>query len=144
MFTNLAGQQIIKGDEACSLTAYQDEGGVWSIGYGHTGPEVIDGLQCTQAQADRWFIQDLQNVCSALTRLITVSVNDNQFSALSSWAYNVGIGNVEDSTLLKLLNAGKYDLVPFQLARWNHVGGIISDGLTKRRADEIDLWNTPE
>lgn len=144
MFCNLAGQQLIKGDEDCKLSAYRDQGGVWSIGYGHTGPEVTEGLTITQAQADRWFIQDLQNTCSALTRLLTVSVNDNQFSALSSWAYNVGIGNAADSTLIKLLNAGHYMLVPMQLARWNRVNGVVSDGLTKRRNDEIALWNTPD
>lgn len=143
MFINDAGISLIKSREGCQLAAYKDQGGVLSIGYGHTGREVTEGLTCTQDQADNWFNQDIRNTCATLTRLITVSLNENQFAALVSLAYNIGIGHFTDSTLLKVLNNGWFEQVPVQIARWNHVNGVVSDGLTKRRADEVRLWNKP-
>ena len=143
MQCNQAGVDLIKSFEGCELTAYADQGGVWTIGYGTTGPFVTPGLTITQEQADNWLTAKIQSVAASLSRMITLPLNENEFSALCSWAYNVGIGSVANSTLLKELNEGDVDEVPNQLMLWNHVDGVINQGLVRRRAAEVDLWNLP-
>jgi lysozyme len=73
--------------------------------------------------------------------LVTVPLSDNQFSALVCFAFNVGVGNFESSTLLRLLNRGWYEQVPAQLMRWNRANGEVFGGLSRRRAAEARLWN---
>ena len=143
MNCNVAGIALVQEFEGCKLTAYQDQGGRWTIGFGCAQPFVHEGVTCTEDQATAWLVQDMDEVAKSLTRIIKIVINDNEFSALCSWAYNVGIGNAADSTLIKLLNRGYIDLVPVQLSRWNRVNGIINAGLVRRRQAEIALFNTP-
>ena len=84
---------------------------------------------------------------ATVARNVSVPLNDNQFAALVCFTFNVGRGNFLASTLFRNLNAGWYSQVPAQLARWNKVeiDGVekVSNGLTRRRAAEAALWNTP-
>ena len=102
---------------------------------------VRSGMVVTQAQADQLLDEDLQLYERAVSRLVSVPLNDNQFSALVCFAFNVGIGNFESSTLLKLLNRGWYEQVPAQLMRWNRANGEVFGGLARRRAAEARLWS---
>lgn len=137
----------VKRWEGCKLKAYPDpgsrDGNPWTIGYGHTSDSflyVTKGLTITQAQADAALEHDLNETAAAIAGLVKVPLNDNQFGALVSFAFNVGVGAFKGSTLLKKLNAGDYASVPAQLARWNKNDGKVMDGLTNRRAAEAGLW----
>jgi lysozyme len=137
---NAEGLALIKQWEGLRLEAYRCPAGVWTIGYGSTGAHVKPFMKITEAQAEALLKMDLDRFERAIDRLITVPLNDNQFATLVSWAFNVGIDAVEKSTLRRLLNAGGYDAVPGQLARWNKVKGKTMRGLTNRRAAEAGLW----
>lgn len=138
--TNPDGIDLIKEFEGLHLTPYLCPGKIWTIGYGHTRT-VRAGMQITQAQAEQLLDEDLRLFERAVTRLVTVPLSDNQFSALVCFSFNVGIGNFESSTLLKLLNRGWYEQVPAQLMRWNRVNGEVFGGLARRRAAEGRLWS---
>lgn len=140
---NQAGLSIIKSDENLFLKAYYCPAGVLTIGWGHTAG-VFPGMQITRDQAIAFLESDLASAEAAVARLVKVPLNDNQFSALVSFTFNEGAGNLEGSTLLKLLNRGFYDQVPTQLARWTRSKGVVLDGLVKRRAAEAALWNAPD
>ncbi|MGA0564183.1 lysozyme [Ancylobacter sp. VNQ12] len=137
----------VKRFEGCKLFAYPDPGSVngepWTIGYGHTSDsflKVRKGMTITQAQADAALEHDLNEVADAVERLVKVHLTDNQFGALVSFAFNVGNKAFANSSLLKKLNAGNYDAVPAELARWNKNDGKVMKGLTNRRAAEAGLW----
>ncbi len=130
----------IKRWEGLRLTAYRDAGGVWTIGYGHTGAPARAGATITLAQAEGLLRQDLAAFEAAVERVITVPLTDNQFGALVSFAFNVGEAAFARSTLAARLNGGDYNSVPEQLARWVHAGGKRLQGLVNRRAAEAGLW----
>lgn len=138
---NQSGVDLIKDYEGLHLTPYRCPAGIWTIGYGHTRT-VKNGMTITQEEADQLLASDLQIVATAIHRLVTVPLDENQFAALVSFAFNVGVGNFENSTLLKLLNRGWYDQVPAQLMRWVKSNGEVLGGLSRRRAAEAKLWNT--
>lgn len=131
--------QLVMSFEVFRDTAYKCPAGVWTIGYGHTG-NVHPGDFVTQVQAQEMLRDDLAMFGRAVERLILVSLNDNQFSALVSFTFNVGEHNLLESTLRKRLNKGDYACVPDQLARWNKGGGKVLSGLVKRRKAEGELW----
>jgi len=137
------GIALLKGFESCRLTAYQDGGGVWTIGWGQTGPAIVEGSTCTQDQADEWLAQGLQAISAAVTGYVTAPVNQNQFDALVDFAYNLGTDTFKGSTLLKYLNLQKYQLADSEFLKWNHIGGVISAGLTRRRQAERALFLSP-
>lgn len=139
------GLALTKSFEGCRLKAYQDGGGVWTIGYGHTGPEVIRGLVITQAAAESLLKEDTRKAADAVMFNTTVTLTQNQFDALTDFTFNLGIGSFRGSTLLKLLNQGDYQGAKAQLIRWNKgkVDGklVEVDGLTRRRKAEQDLFD---
>lgn len=145
MRTSTNGIAVAHHFESCKLEAYPDpgssDGKPWTIGWGHTGPEVIKGLRWTQRQADAAFIADLMKFERAVTSLITVKLTQGQFDALVLFTYNVGENSLATSTLRRILNAGDYAGVPAQLARWNKNDGKIMKGLIRRRAAEAALWD---
>ena len=141
--TGPAGIDLIKQFEGQRLTAYQDIVGVWTIGYGHTGPDVKPGLNITQQQAEQLLINDLARFARDVNDLVTVQINQNQFDALVSFAYNLGVGALQKSTLLRLLNAGSYQPAADEFPRWNRAGGNVVAGLTRRRAAERQLFLKP-
>lgn len=137
--TNANGIRLIKSFEGLRLRAYQDAVGVWTIGYGTTR-NVQPGQVITEAEAERLLTQDVERFERDVNAAVTVPLNDNQFSALVSFAYNVGSEALRSSTLLRLLNAGDYQGAADQLPRWNQAGGRVLAGLTRRRNAERALF----
>jgi len=140
MILGLAGQNLIKSFEECKLVAYQDQGGIWTIGWGHTGPEVVEHLQCNQQQADAWFLQDVAAAEHAVNVTVLHAISQNQFDALVSFTYNVGAGSEAHSTLIQVLNAGNYQTAADQFLVWDHVNGVPNAGLLRRRTAERALF----
>lgn len=138
--TSAAGRALIAKFEGLRLTAYQDMVGVWTIGYGHTGPDVKPGLVISQQQAAQLLINDLARFNNGVNALVTVKINQNQFDALVSFSYNLGLGSLQQSTLLRLLNAGNFQAAADQFLRWNRAGGQVVAGLSRRRAAERDMF----
>lgn len=125
------------------LTAYQDVVGIWTIGYGHTH-QVHAGMICTLAQAQQWLAEDVQGSEYAVNRMVTVPVNQNQFDALVDFVFNLGSGALGGSTLFRKLNQGDYTGAAAEFPKWNHAGGRIVNGLTRRRNAEQAFFNTPD
>ena len=136
------GINLIKQFEGCILNAYKDAVGVPTIGYGHTGG-VYMNQRITQAEADTLLRHDLDKFEDGVTRLVKVPINQNHFDALVSFSFNVGLGALGSSTLLKLLNAKNYVAAAKEFARWNKAGGEVLSGLTRRRAAEAALFSKP-
>jgi GH24 family phage-related lysozyme (muramidase) len=135
------GLDLIKRFEGCELEAYQDAVGIWTIGYGHTGPNVHEGLKITQAHADAILAQDVGRFASGVAANVKVALNQSEFDALVSFAFNVGLGAFRTSTLLKLLNNNTdRGTVASEFLRWNKAGGKVLEGLTKRRNAEKTLF----
>jgi GH24 family phage-related lysozyme (muramidase) len=150
---NQAGLNLIKDFEGyaevipgtTSVRAYPDPGtggDPWTIGYGHTGPDVRPGVVFTQAQAEAALRSDLRGAQSAVASAVTVALTDNQFAALVSFTFNVGAGAFQSSTLLRLLNQGDYTGAAGQFAQWVNGGGGPLPGLVRRRAAERALFLT--
>lgn len=137
--------RLVKQFEGCVLKAYPDPGSggdPWTIGYGHTGAEVKRGVTWTQAQADAALGADLAHFDAGVTALIgTAPTTQGQFNALVDFAFNVGLGNLKSSTLLKLHNAGDHAGAAGQFARWNKASGKVLNGLVKRRTAEARIYN---
>lgn len=137
---------FIKRFESCRLRAYLCPAGVPTIGYGHTGPDVtkadIGRKIITQEQADELFVADLAHFTQGIEKLVKVKLTQYQFDALLSFTFNVGLGALQSSTLLRVLNAGNYNLVPQQLQRWTRGAGgkEVLAGLVRRRNSEIVIW----
>ncbi|MCU0569656.1 MAG: lysozyme [Oculatellaceae cyanobacterium Prado106] len=138
---NAEGFKLLTLFEGCKLEAYDDGGGVWTIGYGHT-KGVVPGMKITQAQAEKFLHEDLERFQSYVEEAVQVEVNDNQFSALVCFCFNVGPGNggFGGSTLLRKLNAGDDAGAAQQFPRWNKVDGKPWLGLTRRRLAEQALF----
>lgn len=135
--TSDSGISLIKECEGCKLYAYQDTGGTWTIGYGHT-TGVTAGMTITEAQAESYLKSDLQNFESAVNGYVEVSLTQNMFDALVSLSFNIGAGAFKSSTLLQKLNQGDYEGAANQFDVWI-VGGA---GLPARRAKEKKLFLT--
>lgn len=138
------GIDLICGFEGLRLNAYDDGVGVWTIGYGTTiypnGIKVKRGDTCTLQQAKDYMAHDLKRFERAVSENVKVSLNQNQFDALVSLTYNIGIGAFGKSTLLKKLNSGDYKGVSGQFDVWNKAGGLVMQGLVNRRALERKLF----
>jgi lysozyme len=137
-----AGLGLVKTSEGCKLTAYLCPAGIPTIGYGRTRGVKL-GQSCTQAQADAWVEQEYDEFEAGVRKLVKVPLTANQLGALTSFAYNLGLGNLASSTLLRLLNQGDYAGAAAQFARWNKAAGRVLAGLTKRRAAEAALFVKP-
>lgn len=143
---NTAGIAIIKRRESCKLIAYQDPGGILTIGWGHTGPEVVAGLTWSQEQADRQLMIDIAEEGEGpVNRLVDWELTPNQFSALVSFCFNIGQGNFRRSSALLCLNHGDFDGVGAHMALWDqdHAGRVLN-GLVARRREEAELFYTPD
>lgn len=137
---NKAGLNLIKRFEGLELKAYKCPAGVWTVGYGHTGPDVLPNMTITQSEANDLLAADLLRFEAGVAKLVTVSLNDNQFSALVSFAFNVGLKALEKSTLLRHLNAGRPAMAAREFLRWNKAGGVELEGLKRRRQAEMELF----
>lgn len=151
MRTSVNGIRVVQYFETCELVAYPDPatgGAPWTIGWGHTGPEVVPGLRWTQQQADEALVADLGRVEREVASLLRVPVTQGQFDALVSFAYNVGSDidadtlaeGLGDSTLLRLVNANDMRSAAREFARWCNANGKPMRGLKRRRAAEAALF----
>ncbi len=139
MTINQDGVNLIKSFEGMELEAYLDAVGVWTIGYGHT-QGVYEGMTITEGQAEELLIKDLAEFEAYVSEAVQVSINDNQFSALVSFTFNLGAGSLFESTLLKLLNQGDFQGAVDQFPIWNKAGSQELEGLTRRRKAERALF----
>ena len=144
MKTSQRGIDLIKQFEGFSERAYLCPAGVWTIGYGTTHAVSRNSKPVTRDQAEELLRGDLREFERDITDAVKVPLSRNQFDVLVSFVYNVGSTAFRKSTLLKLLNQGKYDKVPYELARWNKAKGKILPGLTRRRAAEASPWSEGE
>lgn len=139
----MTGKDIIKKWEGLRLKAYLCPAGVPTIGYGHTY-NVKMGQTISMAQAELFLDHDYQDAEEQVLSLVKVPLTENQLGALTSFVFNLGSGNLRISTLLKKLNLGDYRGAAEQFGVWNkaRVKGVMValDGLTKRRADEKNLF----
>lgn len=142
--------KVIRHFEGCELKAYRCPAGIMTIGYGHTGPTAAPGRTISQAQAEELLKHDVQRFVREVNSLVKVPLTHGQFDALVSFAYNCGSDidadtiaeGLGDSTLLKMVNAGRFDAAAGEFAKWNKAGGKVLSGLVKRRATEAHLFRT--
>lgn len=137
------GMTCLETLEECILRAYRDVGGVWTIGWGHTGPEVVQGLVWSRETAIHALQEDVMYAERDVNELVDVSLNQNQFDALIIFRFNIGEANFKNSTLVHLLNRGLSEQAAEQFDRWIYVKGVKSNGLVNRRARERKLFETP-
>ena len=143
MILGARGLAIIRSYEKLRLKAYlPTPNDVWTIGYGHT-KGVAPGLTCTEAQALVWLREDCAEAMEAVNAL-TCPLTQNQYDALVSFVFNIGGANFASSTMRRLLEAKEYALAAGQFQRWNKQKGVVLNGLTRRRAEEAALFNSPE
>ena len=137
MKLSVKGADAIRRFEGCVLKAYKCPAGVWTIGYGHTGSEVREGLTWLQHEANAAFLKDIARFESAVEAVVIQPISQSQFDALVSLEFNIGVAAFHSSTLLKKLNAGDHVGAACQFARWCKVGGEYNEGLALRRASEL-------
>ena len=140
MFISNKGLNLIKHFESLQLKAYKCSANVWTIGYGHT-KNVKEGDRISEDQANYFLMQDLYSVERAIIRHVKTEINQNQFDALCSLIFNIGITAFKDSTLLNKLNNNDFNGASNEFKRWNRVNGIVMRGLIRRRQAEEDLFN---
>ena len=133
------GLALIKEFEGLRLKAYLCPAKVWTIGYGSTGPHVTPGLVMTEAQADALLQRDLDRFEDAVAKAAP-GATQNQFDALTSFCFNVGVGALLKSTLLKMHTARNFDAAANEFLKWDKAGGRALAGLAKRRKAERNLY----
>ena len=142
------GLAMIENFEGCLLKASNKLDGVWTIGYGQTGryygKRVRRGMTTTKAEARAWLRDhSIKTYEDAVTQAVKVPLNQNQFDALVSFTYNVGVGALKQSTTLRKLNAGDYAGAADALTMWTKCNGKVLAGLVRRRKEERALFLTP-
>lgn len=140
MKTSAIGRKLIKTFEGYRSEAYLCPAGIPTIGYGHTSG-VVMGDTCTRQEAEEFLIEDLRHA-ENIVNAQKLDLNQHQFDALVSLVYNIGSGNFQDSTLLKML---KQDTIARESlkeawSRWKYAGGVVQKGLVRRRAAEYQLY----
>lgn len=140
------GLDLIKEFEGWRGDAYRDAVGVWTIGYGHTSmagePKVVPGMTITKAEGVEILRRDVEKFADGVRKLLTVELTDNQFSALVSFAYNVGLGNFRKSSVLQRVNNKDFAAVPRRLQLWTKADGKTLPGLVRRRAAEAKMFSS--
>lgn len=140
MKTSKTGIDKIKEHESLSLTPYKDIAGKWTIGYGHLLKPGEWWESITEQFATVLLSEDLKIAEDAIKNLVKVSLNQNQFDALTSFVFNVGVDAFSQSTLLKRINSKDYTGAANEFTRWKYAGGNISQGLLSRRKREQALF----
>jgi lysozyme len=137
------GLSLIKKYEGCELKAYRCPANVLTIGYGHI-KDVKEGDQITKEEANYMLQEEIIEYEGYVNDMVDVELNQSQYDSLCAWVYNLGPTNFQSSTLLKVLNEGKYNEIPQQIKRWNKAGGEVLDGLIRRREAEALLFEGKE
>lgn len=142
--TSDKGLAIIQEFEGFRSKAYRCPAGIWTIGYGHTSaagmPHVYKGMTVTKEEAKALLKRDVVQYERAVLNYVRVSMTQNEFDALVSFCYNIGVTAFSKSSVVRFLNSGKKGLVGSGLALWTKGGGKVLPGLVKRRAMECDLF----
>ena len=142
MHLSVAGLKLLKKSEGFRDHVYPDVAGFQTIGYGHRltpAESYPDGI--TLAQAESILNADIAIAETAVTRLVRVPLTQGQFDALVDFVFNLGAGRLASSTLLRYLNAGKYNEAAWQLLAWDHAGNRELPALKLRRESEFRLWS---
>ena len=134
------GLDLIRKYEGLQLAAYVCPGGKLTIGYGHTGPDVKAGKTIDVERANELLINDVQRFESAVNELVMVPMTQGMLDALISFSFNLGVGSLKSSTLLKKLNADDREGAANEFLRWNKAKGKVLAGLTARRESERELF----
>lgn len=138
------GLALVKEFEGLRLKAYKCPAAVWTIGYGHTSaagvPNVTPDMVITKENAEQILKEDMEQYENGVRKYVKVDLTQGQFDALVDFAYNAGVGALAKSTLLKKVNAGKFDEVPAEFMKWTKGGGKELPGLVRRRRAEVKLW----
>lgn len=144
MKISINGINIIKKFEGFSSKSYLCPGKIWTIGYGHTGKEVAPNMYITRDEAEGVLLNDSERFEDCITDIVSPSIqlNQNQFDALVSLAYNIGVQAIKNSTLIKELNSGDYKDAANHFSDWTLVKGKVIAGLTQRRFIEKKLFLT--
>jgi lysozyme len=138
-----AGALLIKGFEGEVLCTYADPGtraAPWTIGFGHTGPDVKPGQCITRSRAEELLRDDIRTAQAALSKCVRVPVSEPELGALTSIALNNGGAPICASTMVRKLNAGDYAGAAAEFLRWNRANGKVMPGLVKRRQCEQGLF----
>lgn len=138
---NKSGLDLVKASEGLRLKAYRCPANILTIGYGSTGSHVKEGMVITEAQAEELLRSDLRRFEDAVAEALP-SATDNQFSAMVSLAFNIGIGAFLKSTVLRKAKVGEHVAAAEAFKMWNKGGGRVLPGLVKRRAAEAQLYRT--
>lgn len=140
MTPSLACYALIKRFESFRPTAYRPtKNDVWTIAWGHTAG-VKEGDTCDYAQGEAWLTQDALDAAKPINEHVAVPLTQPQFDALVSFVFNVGVGNFEESTLLRLLNDGEYTVAANEMLKWDHQGRAVLSGLERRDEAERALF----
>ena len=137
------GLHLTENFEGLRLTAYPDpatHGDPWTIGYGHTGAEIHQGMTITQEQAEEFLMQDVQKAVQTVNSKVHTDLTQNEFESLVDFVFNVGAGNFAGSTLLRKINAGDMEGAALEFEKWTHADGKVMAGLIKRRHAEAVLF----
>lgn len=134
------GLDLIKHFEGLRLKAYKCPAGVWTIGYGSTGPHVEEGTTITEGWADALLRKDVERFEKGVEELVKVDLAQDEFDALVAFSFNVGLVNLKTSTLLRKLNQGDYASAALEFPKWNKAAGKVLPGLTRRREAESRLF----
>ncbi|AXF52415.1 MAG: endolysin/autolysin [Caudoviricetes sp.] len=142
---DIFGYKLIQQFEGLKLQAYQDSVGIWTIGYGNisyiNGKKVKKGDEITREQADLMFKSITNKFALDVAKLIDVCLTQNQFNALVSLAYNIGIGAFKGSTLLNKVNVNPNDKsIANEFLKWKYAGGKVIQGLLNRRIKESEVY----
>ena len=135
------GLALTEQFEGCRLSAYLDQIGVPTIGYGHTRGVHL-GMTCSPEQAQAWLLQDIALCEQDVNTHVKVPLTQGEFDALVDFAFNLGCQSLNGSTLLHLLNAGDFHGGAAEFEKWDHAGGKIVAGLLRRRQAEEAEFNT--
>ena len=135
------GLEFIKRHEGFRPTAYKCPGKVWTIGYGHT-KEVREGDTISISEATDLLRDDVEYAEDAVNAFVAVPLNQNQFDALTSFIFNVGVSAFRESTLRRKLNDSDYGGAAAQFPRWNKAAGRVLPGLIARREAEREMFES--
>ncbi|MER2226107.1 MAG: lysozyme [Carnobacterium sp.] len=133
------GKNLIREFEGLKLQAYQDQVGVWTIGYGHT-KDVKPGMSITEAQAIAFLDGDIESHAAGIFNYVTVQLNQNQFDALVSFHFNLGAYILKGSTLLTYINNKQWQAAAAKMKEYINADGSPSAGLIRRRNAETELF----
>lgn len=139
--TSQTGVDLIKSFEGCRLDAYYCPSNILTIGYGHTGSDVLLGMEITEDEAEMILKEDLKRFEQSVTQLITVSLTQHEFDAIVSFAFNVGSGALKESTFRRRINAGENKSTCFreEFPKWVNGANGPLPGLVRRREAEVKL-----